>query len=243
MVMDRYLSQIAVKEIFPAGQKVIESSSIVVVGVGGIGSAVAEMLVRMGIKNITIVDDDLIENSNLNRQAMFKESDIGLKKVDVARAELLRIDEEISINVIDQKLSFYNAEDILSQADIIMDGTDNYNARNVLNVVSFNLKKPWIFSAVEGTYGYVKAIIPGRTSCLSCFGYPDKGEGISCTIQGVIPSAVRAIASIAVTTAVKVLLEKEMTGDLLYLDVWKPSLEIMSIPRNDSCKVCGERRL
>lgn len=239
MAMERYLSQISVREIFPAGQRLIESSSAVVVGMGGTGSAIAEILVRMGIRNITIVDDDTIESSNLNRQAMYKESDIGLKKVDVAKAELLRINEEVTVNSIDQKLTFHNAESILSQGDIIMDGTDNYDARNVINVVSFKLKKPWIFSAAEGTYGYVKAVIPGSTSCLSCFGYPNKGSGVACTIQGVVPSAVRAIASIAVTMALKVILKKEVAGELLYVDVWKPSLDVMSIPMNEECTVCG----
>ncbi len=239
MAMERYLSQISVREIFPAGQKLIESSSVVVVGMGGTGSAIAEILVRMGVRSVTIVDDDIVENSNLNRQAMYKESDIGLKKVDVAKAELLRINGEVSVNPIDQRLTFQNAEPILSQGDIIMDGTDNYDARNVINVVSFKLKKPWIFSAAEGTYGYVKAVIPGSTSCLSCFGYPNEGSGVACTAQGVIPSAVRAIASMAVTTALKVILKKEVAGELLYIDVWKPSMDVMNIPRNEDCKVCG----
>jgi adenylyltransferase/sulfurtransferase len=241
MELERYLSQVAVREIFPSGQKVIESSSVVVVGIGGTGSAMAEMMARMGIKKITIVDDDTIESSNLNRQAMYKESDIGLKKVDVAKAELLRINSDVEVNTIDQKLTLYNAEEILSEGDLTLDGTDNYNARGVINVSSFKLKKPWIFTAVEGTFGYVKAIIPGRTSCLSCFGYPDKGEGASCTVQGVIPSAVRAVSSLAVTVALKVLLKKEESGDLLYLDVWKPSFEILPISKNEECKICGKK--
>ncbi len=242
MEMERYLSQMAVKEIFPSGQKIIESSSVVVVGMGGTGSAIAEVMVRMGIKKITIVDYDTIENSNLNRQAMYRESDIGLKKVDVAKAELLKINNYVSVESVDQKLISSNAEGILSKADIIMDGTDNYDARHVLNVASVNLNIPWIFSAVEGTYGYVKAILPGKTSCLSCFGYPDKGEGISCTVQGVLPSAVRAISSLACSIALKVLMDKETYGDLIYLDVWKPLLEVMQIPRNKECRVCGTQK-
>ena len=242
MEVERYLSQVAVREIFPSGQKIIESSSIVVVGMGGTGSAIAEMMARMGIRKITIVDDDTIEVSNLNRQALYKENDIGLKKVDVAKVELLKINNDVEVNAIDQRLTHYNAEEILSEGDIILDGTDNYNARGVMNGASFKLKKPWIFTAVEGTVGYVKAIIPGKTSCLSCFGYPDQGEGISCTVQGVIPSAVRAISSLAVTVALKVLMEREFSGDLVYMDVWKPTLETLPIPRNEGCKVCGENK-
>ncbi|MGC8563054.1 MAG: HesA/MoeB/ThiF family protein [Thermoplasmata archaeon] len=242
MSMERYLSQVALREIFPSGQKKIESASVVVVGMGGTGSSIAEMMVRMGVKNIKIVDNDIIENSNLNRQAMYKESDIGLKKVDVAKAELLKINENASVDAIDQRLTFVNAESILENSTLIMDGTDNYNTRNVINVVSYRLKIPWVFTAVEGTFGYVKAIIPGKTSCLSCFGYPDKGEGISCTIQGVLPSAVRAVSSIAVTTALKMILGNETSGDLVYIDVWTPRMETMPIPRNEKCNVCGEKK-
>ncbi len=239
MQMERYLSQVAVKEIFPSGQRIIEESSIAVIGMGGTGSSIAEMFVRMGVGKITIVDDDKIEPSNLNRQAMYKEDDIGLKKVDVARTELLRINGETQVNAIDKRLSFNNADEILSQVDLIMDGTDNYDARNVINVVSARLRKPWIFTAVEGTFGYVKTIIPGKTSCLSCFGYPDRGEGVACTIQGVVPTAIRAISSLAVTSAIKFLINRESQGELVYMDVWKPVLDILPIPRNEECKVCG----
>jgi adenylyltransferase/sulfurtransferase len=243
MKMDKYLSQMAVKEIFPDGQRRIESSSVVVVGMGGTGSSIAEILVRMGLGKIIIVDDDLIETSNLNRQALYRDSDVGLKKVDVAKVVLSQINEEVKVSAIDEKLSFSNAQEILSLGDVIIDGTDNYDARNVINTVSFKLRKPWVFSAVEGTYGYVKTIIPGVTSCLSCFGYPERGGGVACTIQGVIPTAVRAISSIAATLAIKLLIGNNSDGDLIFLDVWKPSLEILPIPRNENCAVCGEGKL
>lgn len=241
MDFDRYLSQVAVPEVFPAGQKAIKSSSVVVVGVGGTGSTMAEMMVRMGVGRITIVDDDIVESSNLNRQAMYRESDIGLKKVDVAKSELLKINSDVEVEALDERLTIYNAEDIISYGKLTLDGTDNYSARGAINESSFRLKKPWVFTAVEGTFGYAKAIIPGKTSCLSCFGYPQKGEGVSCTIQGVIPSAVRAVSSLAITLAMKILLGKEESGDLIYLDVWKPMLEILPIPRNDDCAVCGRK--
>ena len=242
MGMERYLSQVALKEIFPSGQKKIESASVVVIGMGGTGSSIAEMMVRMGVRDIKIVDDDIIEDSNLNRQAMYKESDIGLKKVDVAKAELLKINENANVDSIDQRLTFGNAEGILAKSTLIMDGTDNYNARSVINAVSYKLGIPWVFTAVEGTFGYVKAIIPGKTSCLSCFGYPDKGEAVSCTVQGVLPSAVRTVSSIAVTTAMKIILGNEKSGDLIYIDVWTPRMETMPIPRNEYCNVCGEMK-
>ena len=242
MGMERYLSQVALKEIFPSGQKKIESASVVVIGMGGTGSSIAEMMVRMGVRDIKIVDDDIIEDSNLNRQAMYKESDIGLKKVDVAKPELLRINENANVDSIDQRLTFGNAEGILAKSTLIMDGTDNYNARSVINAVSYKLGIPWVFTAVEGTFGYVKAIIPGKTSCLSCFGYPDKGEAVSCTVQGVLPSAVRTVSSIAVTTAMKIILGNEKSGDLIYIDVWTPRMETMPIPRNEYCNVCGEMK-
>lgn len=236
---ERYLSQVAVKEIFPSGQKKIDSSSAAIIGAGGTGSAVAEILTRMGLGSITLVDDDTVESSNLNRQSLYKEEDIGLKKIEVAKRELNLLNAGTKVMTYDERLNFSNAGRILDSTDLIVDGTDNYDARNVINVVSFKLGKPWIFSAVEGTYGYAKAIIPGKTSCLSCFGYPDRGAGVACTVQGVVPTAVRAIASLAASLALKLLIEGDASGDLIYMDVWKPSFEVMEIPKNEDCKVCG----
>lgn len=239
METGRYLSQIAVNEIFPAGQRKMESASVVVIGMGGTGSAAAELLARMGIGRIIIVDNDTIEMSNLNRQALYKEKDIGLKKVTVAERELREINGSIEVEAVDQRLNFSNAVQIMSRGDLTIDGTDNFTARNVINRTSIALNKPWIFSAVEGTFGYVKAIIPGVTSCLSCMGYPTEGEGVACTAQGVVPTAVRLISSIATTLALRVLLGENVDGSLTYFDVWKQSLERVEIVRDEKCPVCG----
>ncbi|MEM0141376.1 MAG: HesA/MoeB/ThiF family protein [Thermoplasmatales archaeon] len=236
---ERYLSQLAVKEIFPSGQKKIESGSIVIIGMGGIGTSVAEILTRMGVGRLIIVDDDVIELTNLNRQALYREEDIGKKKVDIASSILQSINSEVKIVAVHDRLTYERAPSLLSLGDIIVDATDNYDARGIINKVAFKLKKMWVFSAVEGTFGYVKAIIPGKTSCLACFGYPDSGPGISCTAQGVIGPAVRAISAMAASLAVKLLIEGDDDGSLTYIDVWRKHFESLPIPRNPSCKVCG----
>ncbi|MEM3534342.1 MAG: HesA/MoeB/ThiF family protein [Thermoplasmatales archaeon] len=239
---DRYLSQLAVKEIFPSGQKKIEHGTIVVVGMGGIGTSIAEILTRMGIGKLVIIDDDYVELTNLNRQSLYGENDIGRKKVEVAARVLRSINSEVEIVPVDKRLTFENAPSLFSNADVITDATDNYDARGIINDVAFRLKKMWVFSAVEGTFGYVKAIIPGKTSCLACFGYPTSGPGISCTVQGVIGPAVKAISSIAASLAVKLLVEGDDDGALVYLDVWRKSFESMIIPKNPTCRVCGENK-
>lgn len=241
MEAERYLSQVAIREIFPSGQRKINESSVVVIGLGGTGSGVAELLARMGIGKIVIVDNDIIEMSNLNRQSLYKEKDIGSKKVNVAKRELKELNEETEVEAIDTRLNFSNAKDLLCKGKLTIDGTDNYTARNIINSTSVKLGKPWVFSAVEGTFGYVKAIMPGETSCLSCFGYPTEGEGVSCTAQGVVPTAVRLISSIATTIALRMILGESVRGDLIYFDVWKPSFESLEIPRNESCPVCGSK--
>lgn len=238
---ERYLSQIAVKEIFPDGQRKIESAAIVVIGMGGTGTVIAETLVRMGIGKVVIVDDDTVELTNLARQALYEEKDIGKKKVDVAAGALRSINSGVEIIPIPERLTSQNARSILSLGDVIMDATDNYDARGIMNRVCFELRKPWVFCAVEGTFGYVKAIIPGETSCLSCFGYPEFGSGMACTVQGVIAPAVRAVSSLAVSTALRLLIGGRDDGDLVYIDVWKNVMDSIPIPRNPECRVCGRK--
>lgn len=241
MQAEKYLSQMALKEVFPSGQEKLGEATVVVVGLGGTGSGTAELLARMGLGQLVLVDDDVIEVSNLNRQSLYREEDVGKKKVKAARAELGRINGDVKVEEIDEKINFSNAESIIMKGDITVDGTDNYSARNVINTTSIRLKKPWIFSAVEGTFGYAKAIIPGRTSCLSCFGYPREGEGVSCNAMGLIPPIVRLISSVAASLAIKVILGEEVTGNLLYFDVWKPTFEEMELQRNEDCQVCGRQ--
>ncbi|MGC8645764.1 MAG: HesA/MoeB/ThiF family protein [Thermoplasmata archaeon] len=238
---ERYLSQIAVKEIFPEGQRKIGESAIVIIGMGGTGTSVAEMLVRMGVGKLVIVDDDLVELTNLARQTLYAEKDIGRRKVEAAADALRSINSEVNVVPLADRLTNENAHLILSLGDLIMDATDNYDARGIINRVAIALGKPWVFCAVEGTLGYVKAIVPGRTSCLSCFGYPDSGPGVACTIQGVIAPAVRALSSLAVSTALRLLILGEDEGNLVYMDVWKNVMESIPIPRNPDCKVCGRK--
>lgn len=239
MKMDRYISQMVLKDIFPAGQKKINESSVVIVGAGGTGSVISELLVRSGVGIITIMDDDEVELSNLNRQSLYNESDIGKKKAIVAKEHLAKINSEVEVIAVTERLTRDNVIKYFTGKNLIMDGTDNYGARGVINESSVKLGIPWIFTAVEGHYGYVKAIIPFKTSCLACIGYPLNGESIPCTQTGVLPSSVHVVASIASTLALKVLLDKEVDGDLVFLDAWNPLIQKINLPRNNACRVCG----
>ncbi|MCL5681198.1 MAG: HesA/MoeB/ThiF family protein [Candidatus Thermoplasmatota archaeon] len=239
MDLERYLSQISIKEIFPEGQRKIADTTVLVVGLGGTGSVMSELLVRMGIKKIILVDDDTVELSNLNRQSLYSENDVGELKVEAARRHLISINEHLEIEMIPERLDIDNGENIIKKSDIVLDGTDNYTSRGIINADCIKLETPWIFSAVEGTSGYVKAIIPRVTACLSCMNYPEEGEAVPCTVAGVLPSAVHSIGALASSIAIKTILGKE-SGNLYFFDVWKPLLESVSIERNKSCKTCGD---
>ncbi|MGC8727521.1 MAG: HesA/MoeB/ThiF family protein [Thermoplasmata archaeon] len=242
MDVNRYLSQIVLKDIFPKGQKIISESSIIVIGVGGTGSAIAEMLVRMGVGKVTIVDDDRVEISNLNRQSLYDEDDLGMEKVIAAKNHLEAINSDVEIVAVNKRLDHVNARDYLAGNNVIMDGTDNYGSRGIINEYSIRLEIPWVFSAVEGYYGYVKAVIPRKTSCLACIGYPLKGESIPCSQTGVLPSAVHTVSSFASTLALRIILGMEVNGELIFIDAWNQSLQKMYLDINPECQVCGVKR-
>ncbi len=242
MDINRYLSQIVLKDIFPQGQRKISESAAIIVGVGGTGSAIAEILARMGVGKITIMDDDRVEISNLNRQSLYTEEDVGEYKVSAAKGHLEEINSDVEIVAINNRLESKNASFHFPGNDVILDGTDNYGSRGIINEFSVKLGIPWVFSAVEGYYGYVKAIIPGKTSCLSCIGYPLEGESIPCTQTGVLPSAVHTVSSLASTIALKIILGIEEKGELIFIDAWKQSIQKLLLEINPECEVCGVKK-
>ncbi len=242
MDLNRYLSQIVMPEIFPKGQRKISESSVIVVGVGGTGSVISELLVRLGIGKLSIIDPDVVEISNLNRQSLYDEKDVGRKKVFAALEHLHSINSDVKIIPYDEKLTRDNAQTRFAGTDVIMDGTDNYGARGIINEFSVKMNIPWVFTAVEGYYGYVKIIIPHKTSCLACMGYPLSGESIPCTQSGVMPITVFAVSAFAVSLAVKAILGNEVTGELNFVSTKDISIQKVMVDINPDCRVCGVRR-
>ncbi len=237
-MLDRYLTQISFPKLFPEGQRKIRSTSVAVVGVGGTGSHISELMVRMGFGKVKIVDHDTVELSNLNRQSLYDEEDIGRPKVYAAHEKLTKINREVEVIPVNLKVTEENADEILGDVNIIMDGTDSFGTRGVLNKFSIEKEKIFIFSAVEGSSGMAKAIIPGRTACLECIGYPTTGDSIPCSVNGLIPSVVEIAASISVTLAIKSILGYA-EDEIIVFDSWDFSLEKIKTKKNPHCEVCG----
>lgn len=237
MPSDRFSRQVATGLISLKDQKALAKKTAAIVGLGGLGSVSAELILRCGVRNLILIDRDVVEESNLSRQLYF-EGDAGLKKADVLRTKLLKIDSnaKISAHVIDLDASTVA---VLKNADIILDGTDNMNARFRINEFALKNKIPWVYAAATGSVGATMNIIP-KGPCFSCvFGKDTNSEGRG--VPGVINSATVAITSFQVVEALKILLGKRgVNRDLMYVDVWSGELKKIRVKKSPGCEVCGK---
>lgn len=235
----RYSRETALKEISIEGYERIRKSKICVVGLGATGSPVADLFVRAGVGKITLIDGDTVDISNLHRQVLYSEEDIGEKKVKAAGRRLKSINSKCDIGTIDTFLDAGNADALLGGADIVIDGTDNMETRKVINRYCVRARKPWIFISSIGTVAQVKAVIPGVTSCLECFLDPQSSYSMSCEETGVLASAPVIASSLAWTRAVRIILGLTDEGNLEHIDPWNSIDEQIHINRNPQCSVCS----
>lgn len=239
MSLERYSRQIATGLIKPHEQEFLAKKSAAIVGLGAIGSVSAELILRSGIKNLTLIDRDFVEESNLQRQR-YSEKDIGLLKTEALAAKLLEIDSvaKISAHAIDLDASNV---DVLKGADIILDGTDNLNTRFLINDFAKKEKIPWIYAAAIGTLGATMNILPGG-ACFSCvFGKNlNPAEIETCETRGIINPASTAIAALQVAEALKILTgKKDVSHDLVYFDVWSGDIKRIRVEQNPACDACA----
>jgi len=246
---ERYSRQILFSEIGEAGQTRLLESSAVMVGCGALGTALANLLVRAGVGKLRIVDRDFVEPSNLQRQTLFEESDAqeALPKAVAAERRLRAINSGAVVEGIVADLSPKNAEELLSGFPLILDGTDNFETRFLLNDVAIHLNVPWIYAAVVASYGVTLTVRPGQTACLACAlesestgGSPKAGTEDTCDTIGVLGAAAGVIASIEAAEAIKLLTGKsELTGGRLNsFDVWSGKFQSVRVARNADCRAC-----
>ncbi len=243
---DKYSRQILFEPIGVAGQEKLGRSKVVIVGCGALGTAQANALVRAGLGALRLVDRDYVELSNLQRQMLFDEADAAdnLPKAVAAERHLQRINSDVKVEGVVADLESSNAEDLLRGFDVILDGTDNFEARYLLNDVALKLGVPWIYGAVVASYATTLTILPQRTPCLACV-YPRPPEGAhdTCDTVGVIAAAVAWAAAVQVTEALKILLgrEAELHGSLLAYDVWKNRYQQVKPALDPRCRACQAR--
>ena len=244
---EKYSRQILFSSIGREGQQKIMAAKVVIAGCGALGTAQAAMLVRAGVQRLRIIDRDYVEESNLQRQLLFEESDAAerLPKAVAAERRLRLANPEVQVEGIVTDLEARNAEELLTGFDVILDGTDNFETRYLLNDAAIKLDIPWIYGAVVGSYAVTMSILPGRTACIACvFPEPPGGVQETCDTAGVIAPAVAWAASVQVTETFKILMgrEEELHGGLLAYDIWKGGLQRIKPPRNPHCTFCVGRR-
>ncbi|MEN6319623.1 MAG: ThiF family adenylyltransferase [Syntrophaceae bacterium] len=246
---NRYFKQLLLAEIGEEGQKRLSGSSAVVAGCGALGTVIVNSLVRAGVGRVTIVDRDFIELDNLPRQVLFDEDDIrkGLPKAIAAAEKLRRINSEVTIEPVVADLTAENIEQIIKRADIVLDGTDNFETRFLINDTCVKLGIPWIYAGVVATYGMSFTIIPGETPCFKCFinELPPPGSTPTCDTVGVLGTTVSIIASVEVTEGLKILLGKQdaLLKKMLYIDAWYGTWNVFELKKDSKrCPVCDDRQ-
>lgn len=242
---NRYRKQILLREIGAEGQDRLGKSRAVVIGCGALGTVIANSLVRMGTGSIVIVDRDYIETDNLHRQILFDGDDVSenLPKAVAAARKLSRINPTITIEPVVADINAGNIEDIVRGADCVIDGTDNFETRFLINDACHRLGIPWVYGGVVSTYGMSFTIIPGETACFRCFmrDAPKPGTSETCDTVGVLATAVSIVASIETTEAVKILSGRraDLQGKLVNVDVWNGVWESFELKKDRSCPLCG----
>src|SRR5215469_3688890 len=222
---ERYSRQILFHPIGPEGQKRLAAARIALVGCGATGSALSSLLARAGVGYLRIVDRDYVEPSNLQRQVLFDEADAAesLPKAIAAARKVGAFNSEITVEPHAADLTPQNVEELLSDVEIILDGTDNFETRYLINDFAVSKNLPWIYAAGVASYAVTMTVIPGETACLACI-FPDSPRGMveTCDTSGILNSAVNFVASIAATEAMKLMVgaRDKVRRTLLSYDVW-----------------------
>ena len=236
----RYIRQELFKEIGKKGQQKLVKSTVAVVGLGALGSCSAELLTRAGIGKLILIDRDVVELSNLQRQNLFDENDIGKPKAAQAKWHLDKINSDVNILSIIDDLTFNNIKKIFNaKISIILDCTDNLETRFLINDFSIKNNIPFIYSSAVGSKGYVFNIIPKATPCLRCF-LKEASQLDTCETIGVLNTITNLIASIQTNEAIKILSKKSnCETKLLFFDIWKNDLLKINVTKNKNCICCA----
>ncbi|MGC8609014.1 MAG: HesA/MoeB/ThiF family protein [Thermoplasmata archaeon] len=234
----KYARQMALRVFDENDIKKIRNSKVLLVGLGGVGSLIADLFVRSGIGKLTVIDRDYVTSSNLYRQNLYTEDDIGDPKVTAAKRRLSKVNGDVEIEAINAAFDASNAYELVSAADLVMDGTDNLTSRLIINDACVKASKPWVMASAIEIYGQVKAIIPEKTSCFRCYFTGEPFAQPTCADVGVLSSDVTLVSSIAWTLGIKILTGKEVNGDLYNIDVWQSAIDDVRIDRRPDCESC-----
>ncbi len=244
---ERYSRQVLFSEIGREGQEKLLDSQVLIVGCGALGASHAEMLSRAGVGRLRIVDRDFVEFTNLQRQTLFKESDAAdrLPKAAAAKTRIAEINSDVEVEAVIADVNNSNVESLIEGCDLVIDGTDNFQVRYLLNDACVNHKTTWIYGAAVSGYGTSMTIVPGETPCLRCIfeEMPDAGSSPTCDTTGVIMPIIASVSAIQVAEAIKLLVGDlgSLHRSLIQIDIWQNDWRKIKLsgPVAD-CKTCGQ---
>jgi len=246
-MLDRYSRQTLFGPIGKEGQEQLRSSSVLLVGCGALGTVLANNLCRAGIGHLIIADRDYVELNNLQRQILFDEDDVArhIPKAIAAAEKLHRVNSDVRVEALVEDINADGIETLVQATDLVLDATDNFETRYLLNDVCVKYQRPWIYSGVIASYGVTMNILPGNTACLRCV-FPEMplpGTTATCDTAGVLNGIVGAMTGIASTEALKILLKSEkISRDLVTLDLWENVFDRIELPRQPDCPACGQHQ-
>ena len=245
---DRYSRQILFSAIGEAGQKKIRASQVVLIGCGALGTVSSEMLTRAGVGKLTLIVRDFVEESNLQRQSLFTEQDAdrGLPKAAAAQKALRAINSEVEIRGVIEDVTWQNIDKLCQRCDLIVDGTDNFETRFLINDLAVKREIPWIYGACVGSYGVAFAFQPEISACLQClFEHPTEvGTTETCDTAGILASVVHVIAAFQVAQGMKLLVGESPAQEILQIDVWTGIWQTIAATkaRSSECRCCGQHQ-
>ncbi len=241
--LERYSRHLTLPSWGKKGQKKIKAASILLVGVGGLGSPISLYLAGAGVGRLGLMDDDHVSVSNLPRQVLYSTDEVGQSKVGIAQKRLTRLNPDVEVLAFSERLTDENAPEIIKDFDLVLDGTDNMVTRRIINQTCVRLDKPYIFGAVNRFDGQVSVFHASRGPCLECL-FPDLPEEErekteeELAILNTVPAIVGALQ---VTEALKLILGMAdlLVGRLLLFNALEPSIQCIQFQKKDDCKVCG----
>jgi adenylyltransferase/sulfurtransferase len=249
--LERYSRQMRFAGMGEEGQRRLLQSHVTLCGCGALGTVLANALVRAGVGHLRLVDRDFIETHNLQRQVLFDEHDVAenLPKAEAAARKLAAVNSSVHVEPVVADIDHTNILELVQDADVILDGTDNFEIRYLINDAAVKLSKPWVYGGSIGSHGQTMTILPGETPCLRCVfeAAPAPGEAATCETAGVLSPVVSIIASYQTAEALKILTGQRdrVNRELIYLDVWENvfrRIKIAPLRGKVDCPCCGRRR-
>jgi adenylyltransferase/sulfurtransferase len=249
--LERYSRQMRFAGVGEEGQRRLLEGHVTLCGCGALGTVLANALVRAGVGHLRLVDRDFIETHNLQRQVLFDEHDVAenLPKAEAAARKLAAINSSVHVEPVVADVDHTNVLDLVRDADVILDGTDNFEIRYLLNDAAVKLGKPWVYGGAIGSHGQTMTILPGETPCLRCVfeAAPAPGEAATCETAGVLSPVVGIIASYQTAEALKILTGRRdrVSRELTYVDVWENvhrRIKIAPLLGKVDCPCCRRRR-